>query len=138
MVRIYTDMVADLFHAGHVEFLKQARELGDFLLVGIHSEEDVATYKNKPILSLSERSTVIGACKFVDEIIVNSPLIVDRAFIEKHNIDIVVHAHPIIEIEKYARFYAYPISQNKFIRLEYNEGISTTEIIRRVIDRKND
>ena len=33
VIRIYTDMVADLFHYGHVEFLKRARALGDYLLV---------------------------------------------------------------------------------------------------------
>ena len=36
MVRVYVDMVADLFHYGHVELLRQARALGDYLLVGIH------------------------------------------------------------------------------------------------------
>ena len=35
MIRVFADMVADLFHYGHVEFLKQARALGDYLLVGI-------------------------------------------------------------------------------------------------------
>ncbi|XP_052109632.1 ethanolamine-phosphate cytidylyltransferase [Arachis duranensis] len=39
---VYIDGAFDLFHAGHVEILKKARQLGDFLLVGIHSDETVS------------------------------------------------------------------------------------------------
>ena len=45
-------MVADLFHYGHVNFLKQCSELGDCLIVGIHSDKDVESYKRKPILTM--------------------------------------------------------------------------------------
>ena len=34
VIRVYSDMTADLFHYGHVEFLKKAQALGDYLLVG--------------------------------------------------------------------------------------------------------
>ena len=49
---MYVDMVADLFHYGHVNFLRQARECGDYLLVGVHADETVMTYKRRPILSM--------------------------------------------------------------------------------------
>ena len=56
MTRVYVDMVADLFHYGHVEFLKKARALGDYLLVGIHTDDIVASYKKgRPILTMEER-----------------------------------------------------------------------------------
>ena len=58
MGRVYVDMAADLFHYGHVAFLRRARELGDFLIVGVHSDETLASYKRWPILSMLER---IGA-----------------------------------------------------------------------------
>ena len=48
-------MVADLFHYGHVNFLKKASSHGDFLLVGVHADEEVMTYKRRPILSMEER-----------------------------------------------------------------------------------
>ena len=41
ITRVYVDMVADLFHYGHVNFLRQAKSHGDFLLVGVHSDETV-------------------------------------------------------------------------------------------------
>ncbi len=48
-------MVADLFHYGHVNFLRQAREHGDYLLVGVHADETVMSYKRRPIFSMEER-----------------------------------------------------------------------------------
>ena len=41
ITRVYVDMVADLFHYGHVNFLRQAKSHGDFLLVAVHSDETV-------------------------------------------------------------------------------------------------
>jgi len=55
MTRVYVDMVADLFHYGHVEFLKKARSLGDYLLVGIHADDAVASHKRSTILTMDER-----------------------------------------------------------------------------------
>ena len=49
-MRVYADMVADLFHHGHVEFLKQARDLGGYLIVGLAGDEDAADGKRHPIL----------------------------------------------------------------------------------------
>jgi cytidyltransferase-like protein len=39
--RVYVDMVGDLFHMGHVQFLKAARQFGDWLVVGVLSDDDV-------------------------------------------------------------------------------------------------
>ena len=122
-------MVADLFHYGHVNFLKQCHELGDYLIVGIHSDNDVDAYKRTPILSFEERVKVVHACKYVDKVI-QGPLILTTEFINKYNIDNVVHAH-----DKKDTSYEYQyknVPKEKFIRLDYTSGISTTDIIERI------
>lgn len=48
-------MVGDLWHYGHANFCKQARALGDYLIVGINRDEHCISYKRKPILSTIER-----------------------------------------------------------------------------------
>ncbi len=53
--RVYVDMVGDLFHAGHVAFLREARSHGDWLVVGVLSDETAASYKRRPIMTLAER-----------------------------------------------------------------------------------
>lgn len=56
---VYVDMVGDLFHPGHVALLRAARTFGERLIVGVLSDEVVATYKHKPIMTLAERVAVI-------------------------------------------------------------------------------
>ena len=124
-------MVADLFHYGHVNFLRQASEYGDTLLVGIHADEAI-TYKAKPILSMEERVRSVQGCRYVDEVIPNAPIEIDREWIEKHNIDLILHGDDFTpELE--ALCYAVPIELGIFKRIPYTEGISTTELVSRVI-----
>ncbi|MBL4897158.1 MAG: adenylyltransferase/cytidyltransferase family protein [Erythrobacter sp.] len=61
-------MAADLFHYGHVEFLKNARAFGDHLLVGVNSDETVGANKRHPILNMEERIACVGGCRYVDEV----------------------------------------------------------------------
>ena len=49
--KVYVVMVADLFHYGHVELLKRAREYGNYLVVGLVSDESAAENKRTPILA---------------------------------------------------------------------------------------
>ena len=130
MVRVYADMVADLFHYGHMRFLKKARALGDYLLVGIHADDLLVSYKRKPILTMEERIASVAGCRYVDEVLPNAPLEVDRAWIEKHNIDLLVHGDDFSQ-EQREYCYKVPIEMGIFRTVAYTQGISRTEIIRR-------
>ena len=88
-------MVADLFHYGHVNFLRQASSHGDFLLVGIHADETVETYKRTPILTMQERIASVEGCRYVDEVVPNAPLEITREWIEKHDIDLIMHGDDV-------------------------------------------
>lgn len=137
MTRVYADMVADLFHSGHVEFLKQARTFGDYLLVGIHADDVLVSNDYKkgiPILTMDERVNSVGACRFVDEVLPNAPFIMDRPWIDKHNIQIVVRGDDMPK-DRLEYFYKVPMEMGIFRTVPYTEGISTTEIIRRIMER---
>lgn len=125
---VYTDMAADIFHAGHVKLLEKASKLGDVLIVGLNSDKDIASYKRWPIITLENRKVVIESCKYVDKVIAPSPLIITEDFINEHNIDLVVHAHDVDDTS-YNFMYKEPIRLGKFKRLDYTHGISTTNII---------
>ena len=59
----------DLFHAGHVLMLQEARTVCDYLIVCIQTDPSIdRESKNSPIQSLIEREIQITACKYVDEI----------------------------------------------------------------------
>lgn len=134
---VFTDMVADLFHIGHVKFLESAKAQGDYLIVGIHSDRDVASEKRTPIMNMHERAHVVESCRYVDKIVLDAPYGISEEFLEFHHIDLVVHAHPVEEEELYYPRYKVPISLAKFRRLEYNFGISTSEILARISGSNN-
>ena len=131
MIRVYADMVADLFHHGHVAFLQRARALGDFLVVGIHADDVAMSYKRRPVLTMEERVEAVRGCRYVDEVIPDAPLVVDGAWIERHRIDLVVHADDLDE-DELDRFYRAPREMGIFRTVPYTHGISTTEIIARI------
>lgn len=127
-------MVADLFHWGHVEFLRQARMLGDQLLVGIHSDSAVESYKRPPVLSMEERIRVVEGCRYVNEVLGHAPITIDREWIERHQIDVVAHGSDFDE-ETMFSFYEVPISMGIFRTLPYTAGISTSIILSRIEKR---
>jgi glycerol-3-phosphate cytidylyltransferase len=71
----YTTGVFDLFHIGHLNILRQAREYCDYLIVGVTSDELCHTCKHKyPVISLSERMDIVGAIRFVDKVVVQNDM----------------------------------------------------------------
>jgi glycerol-3-phosphate cytidylyltransferase len=67
----FTCSCFDLFHAGHILMLKEARQHCDYLIVGLQTDPTIdRPQKNKPIQSVFERFVQLEACKYVDEIVV--------------------------------------------------------------------
>ena len=85
-------MVADLFHHGHVDFLRRARLLGDYLVVGLLTNERVASYKREPVLTWKERKTVVESCKYVDEVWPHSIDGINSEFMIRHKFALKVYA----------------------------------------------
>ena len=66
----FTCSTFDLFHAGHVMMLKEAKQQCDYLMVGLQTDPTVdRSWKNKPVQTLLERFIQVQACKYVDEIV---------------------------------------------------------------------
>lgn len=129
--RVYADIVGDLFHKGHVEFFKNARAMGDYLVIGVLSDETVASYKRVPILTMEERASVIAACKYVDEVILDPPLRTSKEWLEEHKIDIVVHGDDFNPATLQDQ-YGVPLQMGILKIVPYTKGISTSDIIQRI------
>lgn len=66
----YTTGVFDLFHIGHLNILKRAKEQCEYLIVGVSTDELVKTYKNKtPVIPFEERVAIIEAIRYVDKVV---------------------------------------------------------------------
>lgn len=69
MIRGFTSGTFDLFHAGHVLMFKQAKQVCDYLIIGLHVNPKVERkFKNKPVESLYERQIKLLGSKYVDEV----------------------------------------------------------------------
>ena len=132
-MRILVPMVGDLFHYGHVNLLKKIKEEypNSIIVIGLHTNESVVKYKRNPILNYDERYRIIESCRYVDEIIeFDCEIIVNDSYLKKYNLDLLIHAHSKSEDEKYQQLFIN--IADKFVRFDYTNGISTTEIINRI------
>ncbi len=80
-----------MFHVGHSEFLRVARAQGTYLIVGIHTDQDITLHKgaNHPIMTLQERVLGVLSCRYVDEVILGAPYAVTEGMISSLNIGVV-------------------------------------------------
>lgn len=66
----YTTGVFDLFHIGHLNILRRAKEQCDFLIVGVSTDELVVSEKNKhPVIPFHERIEIVSAIRYVDKVV---------------------------------------------------------------------
>ncbi|KAL8136379.1 hypothetical protein V2J09_002380 [Rumex salicifolius] len=139
---VYVDGAFDLFHAGHVEILKAARQLGDFLLVGIYTDQTVSEIRGSqlPLMNLHERSLSVLACRYVDEIIIGAPWEVTKDMVLTFNIALVVHgtvaeSSPLCDGKDDP--YAVPKSMGIFKILESPKNITTSSVAKRIMANHN-
>lgn len=66
----YTTGVFDLFHIGHLNILRRAKEQCEYLIVGVSTDELVQTYKHKtPVVPFEERMAIVEAIRYVDQVV---------------------------------------------------------------------
>jgi cytidyltransferase-like protein len=135
---VYADAVCDLFHLGHVEFFRQARALGDRLIVGLVGDADVATYKPPPILSFAERLGVVRECRLVDRVLEHPvPLTPSSAFLDSIGAEFLCHGNDMDENEL-RKFYADLMLHGRLRTVRYTSQISSRLIVERVVKRSQD
>ncbi len=130
----FTCSTFDLFHAGHLLMLEEARKQCDYLIVGLQTDPtiDRPTEKNKPVQSVFERFVQLKACKYVDEVIPYAT--------EKELVDILL-SYPInvrILGDEYAEKeftgkYECISKQIEFYFNRREHSFSTTELRNRVV-----
>jgi len=130
MVVGYSTMCADLFHYGHMLFLKQAKTECDFLILGLHSDQDITKNKRKPILNIEERKKTLEISGLVDKVVIDAPYIINDQILHDIGADIFIYA-TATEDENQHYLKNYILTSN-VKKINYTEGISTSEIIKRI------
>lgn len=124
MKRIITFGTFDVFHVGHVNILKRAKELGDYLIVGVSSDQLNFSKKSRyPIYSEKDRVDIISSLRFVDEVFIEESLELKLEYIKRHHADILVMG------DDWAGRFDWVKSNCDVLYLPRTPSISTTEII---------
>jgi|SRR5215469_574862 ethanolamine-phosphate cytidylyltransferase len=132
---VYADAVCDLFHLGHIEFFRQARALGDRLVVGLLSDADTMKYKPAPILSFAERLAVVKTCVHVDRVIEEPvPLIPTAAYLDSIGAEFLVHGDDMTK-DVLEKFYGDLMTHGRLRTVRYTPHISSRQIVDRVVKR---
>ena len=123
----YTTGVFDMFHIGHLNILRRAKEQCDYLIVGVSTDELVETYKHKtPVIPFSERVEIVKSIRYVDRLVPQTSLNKTDAW-EKLRFDAVFHGDDwkgssmYIEVEKNLRQLGVDL-----VFLPHTDGTSST------------
>jgi glycerol-3-phosphate cytidylyltransferase len=90
MKTVLTYGTFDLFHIGHLNILKRARELGDKLIVAVSTDEFNATKGKTTLMPFEHRVELVRSVRFVDEVIAESNWEQKIADVQQHKVDVFV------------------------------------------------
>ena len=137
----YTTGVFDMFHIGHLNILKRAKEQCDYLIVGVSTDELVKSYKNKtPIIPFEERIEIVKAIRYVDQVVSQETINKIEAW-DKYHFEAIFHGDDwkgsklYDEIEESLKQVGCDT-----VYLKHTDGISSTmlgEIVTELIDKNN-
>lgn len=131
MKRVITYGTFDIFHYGHLELLRRAKELGNYLIVGVSTDEFNLREKGKTCLHpYSERAAIVQAIAYVDEVIPEREWSQKTTDIKKHEIDIFV-----IGDDWKGKFDSILGDMCEIVYLSRTKGISTTDIKRMLSEK---
>lgn len=122
MKKIITYGTFDLLHVGHVNILRRAKELGDYLVVAVSSDEFNRLKHKEAYHSYEDRKLILEAIKYVDEVIPEENWEQKRDDIKKHDIDTFVMGHD------WEGEFDFLKDLCEVVYLPRTEGISTTKI----------
>ena len=122
MKKIITYGTFDLLHTGHVNILRRAKALGDYLIVAISSDEFNAGKDKKAYYPFEQRKAILEAIRYVDEVIPEENWEQKKTDIKDHDIDVFVMG------DDWEGEFDFLKDQCEVVYLPRTEGISTTQI----------
>lgn len=135
----YTSGVFDMFHVGHLNILKRAKEQCDYLIVGVSTDEVVEKNKHKkPIISFQDRMAIVESIKYVDKVIPQDNYDIDGkiAVVKKYCVDVLFVGSDWEGTDKWNVIETQLAPMNCVVRyIPYTMGISST-ILRNKLKNK--
>ena len=129
MVIGYTQGTYDMFHIGHLNIIRRAKEQCDYLIVGVSTDENVQTYKHKtPVIPYEQRKSIVEAIRYVDKVVPQENMDKFAAW-EKYHFDAIFHGDDWKGSSMYNEIEAKLKAVGcDMVFLPHTDGISTSEI----------
>jgi glycerol-3-phosphate cytidylyltransferase len=127
MTKVITFGTFDVLHVGHLRILQRARQLGDYLVVGVSSDAlNIAKKSRAPVFSQDERCELIRNLRCVDEVFVEESLELKRQYVIDHGADVLVMG------DDWAGRFDFVSDLCKVVYLPRTPSISTTAVIEHI------
>lgn len=123
---VYTSGTFDMLHINHLKMLEYAKALGDILIVGVNTDELVASYKSEPIIPFEERIALVKALKGPD-IVIPQHSLDHRDKVEKLNFDVFVVGDDWTGKYDYLKELGVTV-----VYFPYGKGVSSTALKERI------
>lgn len=137
-VRVYIDGAFDLIHSGHYNAIRQAKSLSDVLVLGVNSDEEILKNKGPTILTCKERADILRACKWVDEVHEGTEYTVTLDTLDRFNCQYYAHGDDNIFDSEGNDICALFKKHNRFKMFKRTEGVSTTDIVGKLLSLTRD
>ena len=127
MIIGYTTGVFDMFHIGHLNILRRAKEQCDYLIVGVSTDEVVESYKHHtPVIPYEQRAAIVEAIKYVDEVVPQTTM--DKTvFLTQRHFDVMFHGDEWKGTDLYNNYEKeFAKYGAKITYLSHTEGISSS------------
>lgn len=133
----YTTGVFDMFHIGHLNILKRAKEQCDYLIVGVSTDDVVEQYKHhRPVIPFEQRMEIVAAIKWVDQVVPQKTMDKMQAWRELH-FDVMFHGSEWKGSDLFNKYeQEFDAVGVKIIYLPHTDGISSS-LLREKLDGNN-
>jgi glycerol-3-phosphate cytidylyltransferase len=140
MEALYTGGTFDLFHAGHVNFLRQCKLLSNRVIVALNTDDFIKRYKGKdPVMSFDERKEILLSSKYVDEVVQNTDGEDSKPTILGVKPDIIAIGDDWARKDYYKQmnFTQEWLDENQIllVYIPYKQGISTTLLKAKILEQ---
>ncbi|KAK1330716.1 hypothetical protein QTO34_008654 [Cnephaeus nilssonii] len=132
-VRVWCDGCYDMVHYGHSNQLRQARAMGDYLIVGVHTDEEISRHKGPPVFTQEERYKMVQAIKWVDEVVPAAPYVTTLETLDKYSCDFCVHGNDITLTVDGRDTYEEVKQAGRYRECKRTQGVSTTDLVGRML-----
>uniref|UniRef100_A0AAY4ASU7 ethanolamine-phosphate cytidylyltransferase n=1 Tax=Denticeps clupeoides TaxID=299321 RepID=A0AAY4ASU7_9TELE len=123
----------DMVHYGHSNQLRQAKAMGDYLIVGVHTDEEISKHKGPPVFTQQERYKMVRAIKWVDELVEGAPYVTTLQTLDKYSCDFCVHGDDITLTVDGKDTYEDVKKTGRYRECNRTQGVSTTDLVGRML-----